>query len=671
MANILNSAPSPVSSSPLRRKSVTLQRIQPPLSENDDEAERLARRSEIFDNTTNATSSRDQRRSSLGLSSLGQMSSSQMAERIAQCIKLNAENKINSKNAFRLEMIDFMTYMIKKKDANMTNLQVASTSLDVSTKIYGFRVDGIHMDILKLVGGLDKQEKDAEKQKDLEEMDCEDSIRDNKNRDKSKLEKRKRKTKKQIFTTVEALKTNIETEKPSLITMESDSQTTDTLYQVMLPNHANSGFYQHPYNDVLVDTVNRNDTPDKRTVCDVPRIKGLSKMEICPPLFYFDFHTKNVDDDESDETLSEGTRNNEDRFQFNLDASVQHGDEYVSTDMNHYDDLELTDEENGNRCAMTPDQIENIVDFRQVVTSTVPSQLSEYSFVNKNTNLHWAGPSHWKFNNLRTVSSVKSAKSQQHRNLQAGRKEKVELTISYDNIDIEVMNDKFLPSKKIKLNTKTLRSAWNEEILTLPSDEHYNIINVNKLYLYPKTIEEPENGNNLNTTSLSDTPDDDNMHNVNDGGSDLFPNVQNEEYLENNASEDRYKDVEYQQTQAYTPLIGDNLVAIPKHTKKVAITYSACAKKVDMKQLKQSIWSCLESENNNNNISEEQAQQDSTSDGKSYRDVYKKLPTLLSKTNKEALSFPLSFVSLLHLANEKNLELNSSPDMADIIIHQN
>lgn len=656
MSNTLNASPSPVSSSPLRRKSVAPQRVYPPLSENDDEAERLARRSEISDAATNATSPRDQRRSSLGLSSLRQMSSSQMAERIAECIKLNAENKINLKNAFRLEMIDFMTYMIKKKDANMTNLQVASTSLDVSTKIYGFRVDGVHMDILKLVGGLDKH--DAGKQ--LEENEPGEE-----NRVKAQSPKKKRKVKR-IFATAEALRTKIETEKPLLTTMESDSQTTDRLYQVTLPNHANSRFYQHPYNDVLVDTINRNAEPDDRTVCNVPGIKSFSGMEICPPLFYFGFDSKDPDSDESEDDASmKETETDGERFQFDLDASLQHEEEHVSTNMNNLDG-EFAEEQNQEACAMVPNQIENIIDFREVLTNTEPSQVSEYSFVKKNSIMHWAGPSHWKFNNLKAINN---GKIQLHRNLQARRKEKVELTITYDNIDTEAVNDKFLPSKNVKLNSKTLRLSWNEEILTLPSDEHFDITNkFNELYLYPRTIGGLENGNNSNNSvSLSHTQDYGDARNDNDfAPSDDCPNVQSEEYSENYASKGRLEDVGHQR--ADEPCIGDNLVAVPKHAKKSSITYAACAKKVDMKQLKESIWICLNNENNNNVPKEQEAGNSGVSDGKSYREIYKQLPNLLSKTNKEALSFPVSFVSLLHLANEKNLELTSTPDMADIII---
>ena len=193
---------SPASSSPLRRKSILPQKLNNfALSENDDEAERLARRKEITNTSTttitNSINSNDKRRS-LGLSFLVNMPPSQMAERISQCIKLGTENKINPKNAFSLEMIDFMTYMIKKKDANMSNLQVATTSLDVSTKIYGFRVDGVHMDILKMIAGIDKQNKYNENQNNMEKMNSQEVEENNFDRQKQEKKKKKKKKKKKI-----------------------------------------------------------------------------------------------------------------------------------------------------------------------------------------------------------------------------------------------------------------------------------------------------------------------------------------------------------------------------------------------------------------------------------------------------------------------------------------
>ncbi|CAD1481010.1 unnamed protein product, partial [Heterotrigona itama] len=685
---IVNS--SPVSSSPLRRKSVILQKSNNfSLLENDDEAERLARRRKISDTSSTFKSSNDKRRS-LGL--LVHMPASQMTEHISQCIKLGTENKINTKNAFSLEMIDFMTYMIKKKDANMSNLQVASTSLDVSTKIYGFRVDGVHTDILKMISGMEKQCKDNENQNNLEEMDCQKAA-ENKQDRKKMIQKKKKKNKQKIFATLEALKINVDTEKPSLITMEADLQTTDMLYQAMLPNHANSKFYPHRYNDILVDTVKNIIEQNEDTVFKIPEVTNFSNMEICPPLFYFDFHSWTINESNNESPK----QNNESRFQFDLDASLPHENEHVSTGMNYFD-IEMTEEENVDRCAMVPNQVENIVDFCKVLTNTVSTKVSEYSFIQK-MNIHWAGPSHWKATNLKNSLYNNKLKSQLCR--QSEEKKRDKLQLRYDDETIKNVNAKFLPSQSIKLHIRTAKMEWNEEILTLPPDVHYDIIQAYKLYLHTIKLNST-NLTNTNVTSSCDDAKNCNYTNENDISSDSLNDHNTCQQSEGNDANDnntQYEDqsnlqipftggndandnnTQYEdQSNLQIPFTGENLVAVPKLTNKLSIAYCVRPKKIDMKQLKYSIWKCLkctmledvqEDAKRRKNM-EENAQRDKDKmDNKKYfSHVYKALPNLLTKTNIEALSFPISFVSLLHLANEKALKINSSVDVADIIVEQ-
>ncbi|XP_017765420.1 PREDICTED: condensin complex subunit 2-like [Eufriesea mexicana] len=655
------------SSSPLRRKSMLPQSSSNfALSENNDEAERLARRREIIDSSMSTPISLNDRRRSLGLGFLVHMPPSQMAERISQCIKLGTENKINPKNAFSLEMIDFMTYMIKKKDANMSNLQVATTSLDVSTKIYGFRVDGVHMDILQMIGGLDKQNKNNENKSNVEEMDCQEGIEDS--QEKQKLEKKKKKRNKQrIFTTVEALKMNVETEKPSLITMEADLQTTDMLYQAMLPNHANSKFYPHPYNDILVDTVNNKDMQDENIVFDIPKIGDFSNMEICPPLFYFNFHGWTADDELNEVNVDQS---NENRFQFDLDASVPQEDDCRFTGKNYFD-IEMTEEENINRCAMESNQVENIVDFRKVLTTTVPSKVSEYTFIQKNLSIHWAGPSHWKVTNFKRALFNNNVQNKLH--LQQAKKKK-EIELCYDNETIERLNIKFLPSQAAKLLARTAKVEWNEEILTLPPDKHYDIIQASKLYLHSTMLENPRN---KSATSLSDDMENYNYTNENDTSN--YALNKNGENNKENEDDMIVNGMTYEvenMSGLQMPFTGDNLVAIPKLTNKLSIGYSIRPKKIDMRQLKYSIWKCLKDETDENveePVTKKAMRQDidKINGNKHFTDIYNKLPRILTKTNIEALSFPISFVSLLHLANEKTLKINSSCDMTDLIIEQN
>lgn len=46
--------------------------------------------------------------------------------------------------------------MLRRHDSRMENLQTASTVVDASARIYSFRVDAVHYDVLKMAGGLTK-----------------------------------------------------------------------------------------------------------------------------------------------------------------------------------------------------------------------------------------------------------------------------------------------------------------------------------------------------------------------------------------------------------------------------------------------------------------------------------------------------------------------------------
>src|SRR4051812_21736720 len=68
--------------------------------------------------------------------------------------------KINTKNAFNLHLIDYMSDMLRHEDAE-TNFQVAGTTLDASAKIYAYRVDSVHRETFKIAGGLGRSDKET------------------------------------------------------------------------------------------------------------------------------------------------------------------------------------------------------------------------------------------------------------------------------------------------------------------------------------------------------------------------------------------------------------------------------------------------------------------------------------------------------------------------------
>ena len=104
----------------------------PQSTEDEEAAERRARnlqRKQAQHLETGQDSPGLERQGSSGRRSIGGisgLSAAQLAEHYNNCIKLSAENKISAKNAFNLQLIDYMATMIKKKESDMNNFQVKS-----------------------------------------------------------------------------------------------------------------------------------------------------------------------------------------------------------------------------------------------------------------------------------------------------------------------------------------------------------------------------------------------------------------------------------------------------------------------------------------------------------------------------------------------------------------
>ncbi|KAL6561719.1 hypothetical protein OROMI_017320 [Orobanche minor] len=73
-------------------------------------------------------------------------------------IKLASENKINQKNTWELNLIDHLCDIIKVEEENdvETNLQKASFTLEVGVRIHSMRVDSVHSEAYKVLGGISR-----------------------------------------------------------------------------------------------------------------------------------------------------------------------------------------------------------------------------------------------------------------------------------------------------------------------------------------------------------------------------------------------------------------------------------------------------------------------------------------------------------------------------------
>ncbi|VAI49496.1 unnamed protein product [Triticum turgidum subsp. durum] len=89
------------------------------------------------------------------------------------CIKLASENKINQKNTWELGLIDHLSEIILagEEEDDETNFQKASCTLEAGVKIYSLRVDSVHSEAYKVLGGINRAGRGEEA--DLGEGDAE------------------------------------------------------------------------------------------------------------------------------------------------------------------------------------------------------------------------------------------------------------------------------------------------------------------------------------------------------------------------------------------------------------------------------------------------------------------------------------------------------------------
>ncbi|SPQ95004.1 unnamed protein product (mitochondrion) [Plasmodiophora brassicae] len=144
------------------------------LERNDDEAERELLRVQREQRRLSHTPTSSRRRQSI-LQCRAEPSQN-VTEMYERCIKMSAENKINRQNTWDLTLIDHIDDVLGEAGTS-TNFQKASCTLDASVKIYSYRVDSVHYDMFKVLGGLHRSDQAADTGEDSEGGDTADEDR--------------------------------------------------------------------------------------------------------------------------------------------------------------------------------------------------------------------------------------------------------------------------------------------------------------------------------------------------------------------------------------------------------------------------------------------------------------------------------------------------------------
>ncbi|XP_008557712.1 condensin complex subunit 2 [Microplitis demolitor] len=652
--------------SPLRRRSGFV--VKPSSIEietNDDTAERQALRTEssvqAFPSSTN--------RRSIRLGAVSNMSTPQITEGMAECIKLSAQNKINIKNAFSLNMIDYMTYMVRNKSEGIPNLHMAGTTLDVSAKIYALRVDALHQDTLKMIGNLDT--KDRKNNDDNDDSNADRSMsgggETNEENGKPKKKKKKKKGSQKILTTIEALQGKVDVvDYTPVMFGEGDCQTTNMLYQASLPQHCDLGLGLNPFNDVIIDNdVDELGADNDESRLPWPPVKADSNLDINSIFSQFEILHWSIE--QEDQALNmpsqESFSQDDDNLVFDPDASIPLDDDAQNFNDVNYFAADENDNENENEvgCHATNQAPYVVADLQNIIERMPMNKKLEYSYFSDAVDIRWIGPTHWKISKLTNNMTKNKLEACQ----QNPKRKKKDPTIQFDDGIIEIADKECTQVKKNLANLKnsTVSRCWSIKKLLNPKeiDEEDNKA-LCKYYLRSdQTIFLKEKSNN-DMLVLSDDNEEYNYDNGNDTEN-YCPNVQNDDAV--------FNDCAFDDESRAVGFTGNNLIEAPKLTQKIYIPFSQRAKKLDVRHLKKCIWESLTKKDE---IDKENAQNIESSttikEQKRFSEIYTKLPNMLSKNDAEELSFPIAFVSLLHLANEKNLNITSGENYSDIIIQQ-
>ncbi|CAO2578948.1 Condensin complex subunit 2 [Lemmus lemmus] len=465
--------------------------------QNDDEKERMQRRrSRVFDLQFSTDSSHllvSPNRNIDVSTTISKFTNTQITEHYSTCIKLSTENKITTKNAFGLHLIDFMSEILKQKDAEPTNFKVAAGTLDASTKIYAVRVDAVHADVYRVLGGLGK---DTPSQEEVESHGS--AVAPETTKKTVKIKKKPScKTIEQNLSNINVSEADRKCEVDPMFQKTAasfDECSTAGVFLSTLHCQDYRSELLFPSDMQTLSSGEALELPDlgwvDMTDLKAPLQQCVEDRQLCPSLAGFQF-TK-----WDSETHNESVSALVDKFKkndqvFDIDAEVEDTDNGDVPDGPLVEDFDDNDEPDPsaagdhdelgswkNLCQAQSSQ-EQIISLGDRDVQTMSTFLSmepgEYSYFSPRTMKMWAGPDHWRFRPSRqdTASYAENKK----------KSSKKDFEINFDDdIDFDAY---FQKTKAATTLTKSTLESQNWKATTLPTDFHYEADTLVQLHLKP------------------------------------------------------------------------------------------------------------------------------------------------------------------------------------------
>ncbi|XP_057688070.1 condensin complex subunit 2 isoform X2 [Corythoichthys intestinalis] len=646
---------------------------------NDDEKERRQRRrSRVIDLQTATESSLNEsgHHSPAGTpAAVPKLSNAQISEHYSTCIKLSTENKITTKNAFGLHLIDYMADILKQKDSELTNFKVAAGTLDASTKIYAVRVDAVHADAYRVLGGLGAETKPGEDHEIKDEEQNEDT------EVTAKQPKKKRPPKK----TVEQNPSNLncaESERkcevdPMLHRMASsfdESSTAGVFLSVLFSENSRCELL-FPSSMILLQSTPSYSPPPAMAVPALPFMSGLQrsqeKSDICPSLQDFSFTSWNPE--QTMNQLLEKMKQGEHVFDVNAEPEPEvEEDDYPEFDGDYEEgqgEKEGPREHKDGCVASSSGKGRDVIPIGEGDITTMCLQLSsqprEYSYFSPRTMATWAGPGYWQFKPKHKLDHLPDKET---------RKKKPKKTIEIDfNADVN-FDTYFRTTRAATTLNKSALSSNNKKTI-LPADFQFPPESLSQLSL-KSSVSLCQEAQKRLSGELTEGIGDYDYNNANDKNN-FCPGLQAadsdddmEGFPDSDETQPSGENFPPPSHEGVSTYGDEDLVPEPYRVNKIEINYAKTAKKMDMKRLKSSIWTLLTESEENPTKEVDVTENPGVCGDKVFSQTTKTLLQRLPSTMAQNLSVPLAFVALLHLANEKNLELMKVDDMSDIIIRQ-
>ncbi|KAI4334142.1 hypothetical protein L6164_018869 [Bauhinia variegata] len=581
----------------------------------------------------------------------------QILDLFHNCIKLASENKINQKNTWELNLIDHLTDIIKaeEEDDVETNFQKASCTLEAGVKIYALRVDSVHSEAYKVLGGMNRAGQESEQAASTEAVNVENGQEGG----RKEMDKK--------ISPLSTLESSFEV----LNVKKFDAAfSVDPLYRQTTAQFDEGGAKGLLMNNlgiyggcrVLFDS---QEVPSKCMTSgnqhDTSDTIDLSFAGECVEQLLLDMRTR--------EEISPTLRTIVNQFDENnrrpSDFQVSTHDSVEESDAAYQCEIGIDGEECMNGMAWS-DNHDDQTDFADLgsnyadssfpgypqETETFPSQdfdtddrfenVDEYLFLNLgfSSKLNaWAGPDHWKYGKAKG-SEVRPASEDAPTTKikQPKTKRQTELDLDFTNFLEKSMPDIFCPPK----NPKSLLLPESRPPCStkLPEDCHYQPEDLVKLFLLPnvKCL-------GRRARKFSDGA----REQCNDYVS--FPSWDDGSAYGGDYDGDVHSDIEDSST----------LISQPRQVNKIEVQYDKTSKQVDVQALKTTLWGHIQ----------ESAQLpiEGQKEMVSFREILANFP---SESNAAAtvndISPHLCFICLLHLANEQGLSINSCPSLDDLSI---